>query len=118
MRVIKFRAWDKKEERFVHFELFKGANRRTPDIYDWADLHDWQQFTGLHDADGREIWEGDVLHGYFANGLGSHQEATGTVFFNTERAEFAVDIQTHPDKQWSIPLNVVVIGNMYQKGNA
>lgn len=61
MRPIKFRAWDKKEKHFVYFELFQGVNNRTPDIYSHADLEPWEQYLGMNDVNGEEIYERDIV---------------------------------------------------------
>lgn len=60
-RVIKFRVWDKKNKRF-HTEPFIGAT-----ISLWEnelileDGYELQQFTGLLDKSGIEIFEGDIV---------------------------------------------------------
>jgi hypothetical protein len=61
MREIKFRAWD--GERMLDNWLFirndPGGSRSVQNLL--AHAVDVMQFTGLHDKNGKEIYEGDIL---------------------------------------------------------
>ena len=78
MRTIKFRAWDGNE---MQYDVLAGHPNNVCD-YDKEDVWFWHeppkaimQFTGLHDKNGREIWEGDIVKNFSENSFlsGSHQ---------------------------------------------
>lgn len=78
MREIKFRFWYKKENRWLdnvridnNGDIYPiDSNGEEDSTIDCLQVEK-SQFTGLHDKNGKEIYEGDILTSTFGKGLPS-----------------------------------------------
>ena len=106
MRKIKFRAWDKNDGEMIGWLMLREYTAK------WLDNNIVipMQYTGLHDKNGKEIYENDIIK------IEGWSEPIQQVIFNRggfctirlgeESASFAHDIKYAEGS--------VVIGNIYE----
>lgn len=73
MREIKFRAWSEKQKMYIgEWGVFPAVDQShqsgPPSGASGAFIH--EQFTGLRDRNGKEIYEGDILGGIYSCAVG------------------------------------------------
>jgi uncharacterized phage protein (TIGR01671 family) len=61
MREIKFRAFDIENNEWYYFSMNHGYKQFTRASEKLSSLLDWEQYTGVEDNNGKEIYEGDII---------------------------------------------------------
>lgn len=107
-REIRFRAWNEVSEKMLNWNEFLNTNMKNTFISPESTGLILMQYTGLHDKNGKEIYEGDVVK------IKYRDEDIGKVIY--EHNGFSIDV-TNMNKNYgrvSFVNNFMeVIGNIY-----
>ena len=109
MREIKFRVWNRHNEKFRYFDLFEINKGLLCSIDEEDDIA--QQYTELKDKDGVEIYEGDYVHR--ADGYTGAVEY-GRVLHSNSRAYSGFYLRKDKDNYTHIDGTLEVIGNIFE----
>lgn len=108
-RKIKFRAWNEVSEKMLNWNDFLDTNMKNTFIAPESTGLILMQYTGLHDKNGKEIYEGDIV---------GDDKINWTVKWNRHRMGFSL-YPTTEQLYDEMPINVEnklnfkILGNIY-----
>lgn len=124
MREIKFRVWDKENGRFVsHFTIQEYFEQIVLGLKFIKHNLVFQQFTGFHDKNDKEIYEGDIIHGYWYDKSriattifekGSFWIKGSDMIGNTEGFQFLLGDFSMLDSIRLAFSGIEIVGNIYE----
>lgn len=135
MREFKFRVWNKEHSKMYDIIslndqdvaytpkgwLFDGGFQEGYANY-WTTKEDivLMQYIGRKDANGKEIYESDIMKGTFASGIGmsstKYKELYFTVSYRERQSKFEMDMPKDYGKYRFMPYleQCEVVGNIYE----
>ena len=119
-REIKFRVWSESDKEYRVDLLSKLIPPFiTADYNDEGDRFEIEQYTGLKDKNGKEIYEGDIIESWYLNGDGNggyYDAGNFKVVF--KNGAFGVtrknDFYTFDEIEWDELEDLEVIGNIHE----
>jgi len=116
MREIKFRVWNSERKKWTTCGMFHSNTQTKMPIVGLSVYEKCVplQFTGLHDRNGKEIYEGDVLNCYNWGVTKNELLTVSEIYWDIDEKGWGLNPDPTDGDRYDLFRNIEIIGNIYE----